>query len=52
MNHEATKSTKNKEDRTKKGIVDTLQFGVGGSFLNYFVFLRVLRAFVVNIIAL
>jgi len=34
MNHEATKSTRNKEDRIKKGIVDTLQFGVGGSFLN------------------
>ena len=43
MNHEATKSTKNKEDRIKEGIVDILQFRVGGSFLNYFVFLRVLR---------
>jgi len=49
MNHE---STKNQEEVTKNGVVDVSQFHGDRLFFGFSSFLRVLRTFVVKIIAL
>ena len=52
MNHEATKKHEEARRSDKNGVVDVSQFHDDRLFFDFSAFLRVLRAFVVKIIAL